>query len=167
MHMRMPSDFPTEEVGAVDVASAEAAILLRAVAAAYGIIWDFARNLRAMPDIVRADSEMTGFGSSEAEWPGAPAGVDWALEAELRAGGFIEWELVLSWESGQWLVSSRVTEPGEHGPDSLRDFPTRAAPTMREAAAHLVEAATYLATMGAVRPGAPPSRVERREDNVL
>src|SRR5687767_3180441 len=51
--------------------------------------------------------------------------IEWYASAEFSDGRALDFGFELSWQEGEWLIESRVTQNHAQGQDEVLGFPTR------------------------------------------
>jgi hypothetical protein len=124
--------------------SRQAALLLRAIATIQDELATFGRKLQRRADVARVTRELDCFGHSD-DFPTAPKGVvSWYVEAEFRDGTSRCYDLDVFHDGQDWIIDSRITQPGRDGPEPITVFATRRAPDIPRCIAELSEAVEHL-----------------------
>jgi hypothetical protein len=126
--------------------SKQATRLLGAIAESNHGFLTLANDLRSRPDVANVSYDFEcRRNDNYFEFGTGPAyAFDWYVDVSLRNGNSIWWELNVYWDASHWVIETRVEVPGEHGPNTLEEFPDRRAETIDEFIDQLGEATSEL-----------------------
>jgi hypothetical protein len=123
----------------MDRESEQSTKLLGAIAETTQRLFRMAESMSALPEVIRATQDFqcsknfsyTEFGV------GSPCLLDWYVDVELSTGKSLIWVLEVHWPDNNWVIESRIETPGEHGAQTVQEFPCRIAETVADVIEHL------------------------------
>lgn len=130
----------------MDTASKQAARLLGAIVESKHKLFLMADNLRSRPNVGKVAHDFECYRNfSYFEFGSGSAYIfDWYVDIELQNGNSIWWKLELLWDESKWIVESRIEAPGDHGPNTLKEFASREAETIDDLIIQLEKATSEL-----------------------
>jgi hypothetical protein len=130
----------------MDIESKQAAKLLGAIVESRHQLFLMADDLRTRPEVSNVSQDFECYrNQGYFEFGTGSAYIfDWYVDIELHNGNSLWWKIELFWDELKWNIESRIGVPGDNGPNTLKEFPSKEAKTIDDLINQLEKATSEL-----------------------